>query len=138
MRRHRDSFGQSRAAAMLIATAAVALLMLIGKSCKAAETVNPHADIEIVLVTPGELAIIIADEHPAKPGEYEFPRCPPSTTAKGAPLSHESEDKKTIWLAKVRPVEMTRELLRILRERKLIVDDGRAFAPTEKGLDHGR
>ncbi len=102
----------------------LALLCLFPKGCHAAETVNPHADVEIVLTTAAELRIIVVD-----------------TTDKSlqcvtpvAGWDQRYEPKGTIYLRRRDEVEMIRDFIHQLRARGLLVDDGRALAPTEKGM----
>ena len=99
------------------------LLLSLAAVIHAADIINPHADVQIILVSPGELGQIIADN-----GDPSFPRA----STKWKPTFYETRD--TIWIAKRGEVETARTLLAVLRKRGLLADDGRALAPTEKGL----
>lgn len=119
-------FYESEKCQLIVALFALALTAIFDV-CYAADTLNPHADLEIVYVTPGELrAIIVAH------GDPSFPRAP----ANWKPEFYESE--RVIWIAKRGEVETSRTLLRVLRKRGLLTNDGATLAPTEKGVDHGR
>lgn len=97
-------------------------ILLLSACATPPRVVNPHADVQVVLLSDSEMREIASD--PA------LPRLPHN---RRPPVSAASID--TIYLLETTDrLEFARAFLRELREKGLLVNDGRALAPTDLGV----